>query len=148
MGNSSLLHCRIGLGLVIVLGIGATLSALGCAIYSGEDEDVTNEDTIVIGETESALYSQVSERWRQIVRDGNARGFRATSTTGGRHNRGSLHGQGRAVDFSVRHRTSAEVDRFIREMRGRGYNVRDERTRPRNQRVWTGPHIHVDDRRR
>ena len=87
---------------------------------------------------------QVSERYREIASNGRSLGFRVTSTTGGTHNRGSLHPRGRAVDFSVGGKSDAQVNLFMAEMRARGYRVRDERTRPRGQRVWRGPHIHVD----
>ena len=85
----------------------------------------------------------VSDKYKQIAADGNALGFTATATTGGHHNIGSLHGQGKAVDFSVKGKTSAQVDQFIAEMRSRGYNVNDERQRPAGQAVWSGPHVHV-----
>jgi hypothetical protein len=70
-------------------------------------------------------------------------GFTVTSTTGGRHNTGSAHYQGRAIDVSVRGKTPAEIDQFIREARNQGIQVRDERTHPPGQRVWHGPHLHL-----
>lgn len=89
-----------------------------------------------------------SSRYKEIVKEGVALGFKATSTTGGKHNKGSLHSAGKAVDFSVRGKTKQQVDRFIREMRKLGYRVRDERTQPKGQKVWTGPHIHVEVRQK
>lgn len=71
-------------------------------------------------------------------------GFRTTSTTGGQHNPGSAHYQGRAVDVGVRGKNPAEVQQFMQQAAAQGYLVRDERTRPAGQRVWSGPHIHLE----
>jgi len=65
--------------------------------------------------------------------------LRITSSTGGRHNRGSLHYQGRAIDVGVENVT-AEV---IADARRNGINVRDERTRPPGQKEWDGAHYHL-----
>jgi hypothetical protein len=70
-------------------------------------------------------------------------GFDVTSTTGGAHNPGSVHSLGRAVDVRTRDRTDAQVDAFIDAARSSGIRVRDERTRPAGQRVWSGPHVHL-----
>jgi hypothetical protein len=71
------------------------------------------------------------------------RGFTVTSTTGGQHNPGSVHGAGRAIDVRTRDMTAAQTDALIAEARAQGFQVRDERTRPAGQRVWSGPHIHI-----
>jgi len=89
---------------------------------------------------------RVSDKYKGIAADGKGMGFRVTDI-GDVHNVGSLHGQGRAVDFSVKDKSKAEVDTFIKEMRAKGYNVKDERTKPSGQKVWTGPHIYVSDTR-
>ncbi|WP_338871977.1 peptidoglycan-binding domain-containing protein [Myxococcus stipitatus] len=70
-------------------------------------------------------------------------GLHVTSTIGGRHNVGSLHYQGRAIDVRTRGVPAARIDAFIADARARGYNVRDERTRPRGQAEWSGPHLHI-----
>jgi len=54
-----------------------------------------------------------------------------------------MHAKGRAVDFSVKGKTDAQVKAFMGAMRAAGYKVRDERKQPAGQRVWSGPHIHV-----
>jgi hypothetical protein len=71
------------------------------------------------------------------------RGFTVTSTTGGHHNPGSAHGQGRAIDVRTRDHTDAEVEAFIDDARAAGIDVRDERTRPPGQQIWSGPHLHL-----
>ncbi|MEZ5405569.1 MAG: hypothetical protein R3F23_05135 [Verrucomicrobiia bacterium] len=71
------------------------------------------------------------------------RNFTVTSTTGGRHNAGSVHGSGCAVDVRTRDRTTQEVDQLIEDARGEGITVRDERTQPAGQAVWSGPHVHL-----
>lgn len=70
--------------------------------------------------------------------------FTITSVTGGRHNKGSLHGQGRALDVSVRGKANEEIERMMRAARDSGFGVRDERTRHAGQKVWSGPHIHLE----
>jgi len=72
-----------------------------------------------------------------------ARGFTVTSTTGGRHNPGSAHGAGRAIDVRTSDHSNEEINDFIREAQGAGIQVRDERTRPPGQAVWSGPHLHL-----
>lgn len=68
-------------------------------------------------------------------------GLRVTSTTGGRHNKNSKHYRGEAIDIDHRGVT-AEKLRRLRELYG--IHVRDERTRPRGQRVWGGAHFHLE----
>lgn len=72
-----------------------------------------------------------------------SRGFTVTSTTDGPHNRGSLHGRGLAVDVRTKDRTPEEVERLMEEAIRAGYRVRDERTRPPGQAVWTNEHLHI-----
>ena len=71
-------------------------------------------------------------------------GLTVTSTTGGRHNTRSKHYQGRAIDVRTRGVATDRLDAFMADARARGYTVRDERTRPAGQRVWGGPHIHIE----
>ncbi|MCP3098427.1 peptidoglycan-binding protein [Myxococcus sp. K15C18031901] len=71
-------------------------------------------------------------------------GLTVTSTTGGRHNTRSRHYQGRAIDVRSRGVSQERLDAFMADARARGYTVRDERTRPAGQRVWGGPHIHIE----
>ncbi|MFP2924237.1 peptidoglycan-binding domain-containing protein [Pyxidicoccus sp. 3LG] len=71
-------------------------------------------------------------------------GLIVTSTTGGRHNTRSKHYQGRAIDVRTRGVSQERLDAFMADARARGYTVRDERTRPAGQRVWGGPHVHIE----
>lgn len=70
-------------------------------------------------------------------------GFDITSTNGGSHNRGSAHYQGRAVDFRTKDHSDAEVRQMFDYLTASGYTVLDERQRPAGQKVWGGPHGHV-----
>ena len=71
-------------------------------------------------------------------------GFYATSTTGGKHNAGSKHFLGQAIDVRTRDKSSEECDSFIRKARALGVIVRDERERPVRQKIWSGAHIHLE----
>ncbi len=81
--------------------------------------------------------------YKGMVRLARAHGMTVTSTTGGRHNPGSLHGRGRAIDVRTRGVPAAKLNNFMRAARAAGYHVRDERVRPPGQRVWSGPHLHI-----
>lgn len=80
------------------------------------------------------------QTWRELSAFARERGFTVTSSTGGRH-LGWAHRAGRAVDVRTRDHTSSEVNAFIREARGAGITVIDER-RGGNA-AWSGPHLHL-----
>jgi hypothetical protein len=69
--------------------------------------------------------------------------LRVTSTTGGKHVKGSLHYQGRAVDISTRGLSDARVQEIINDAKGAGLGVIDERIQPAGEREWTNPHLHL-----
>lgn len=71
------------------------------------------------------------------------RGFSVSSGKEGGHNTGSLHPKGRAVDVKTRKQRAEDIDAFGQDMENLGYRVKDERTRPPGQKVWTGPHLHL-----
>ncbi len=73
-----------------------------------------------------------------------AHNFVVTSTNGGKHNIGSKHFRGLAVDVRTRDKTAFEIDSFIKICRGFGLIVRDERRKPTNQKVWSGAHLHIE----
>lgn len=81
--------------------------------------------------------------YKGMVRLAQKHGFTVTSTTGGKHNKGSLHGQGRAIDVRTRDKSPKQIKDFIAAARAAGYNVKDERVRPKGQKVWSGPHLHI-----
>ena len=67
------------------------------------------------------------------------------STTGGRHNTGSLHYSGNAFDAKGSGALDdAAVKTLSERAAERGIKLRDERRRPRGQKVWGGPHLHFE----
>src|SRR5260370_4162577 len=84
--------------------------------------------------TQTAPYKDLSK----FARD---KGFTVTSTTGGQHNKGSAHYQGRAIDVSVKGKSNGDINKFKKAAEERGYKVRDERTKPPGQKVWSAPHL-------
>lgn len=67
------------------------------------------------------------------------------STTGGRHNKGSRHYTGNAIDIKGSGAfDDATVQQLSRAASERGFLLRDERRRPKGQAVWGGPHIHIE----
>lgn len=70
-------------------------------------------------------------------------GGRITSTNGGRHNVGSTHYSGGAVDVGMGRETPEQQETIKAQLLAAGYEVRDERSRPRGQAVWSGPHLHI-----
>src|SRR6188768_2512312 len=81
--------------------------------------------------------------YKDIVKIVQEKGFVVTSTIGGRHNKGSRHYQGRAVDISCKMKSEFDILLLKDTMERMGYNFRDERIRPTGQAVWGGPHIHI-----
>jgi hypothetical protein len=70
-------------------------------------------------------------------------GFQVTSTTGGRHNVGSAHYEGRAADVRTRGKSAAEIEDFIATAKAAGLDVVDERRRLAGEKVYGGPHFHL-----
>jgi uncharacterized protein YcbK (DUF882 family) len=96
--------------------------------------------------TELQRLDKSSERatMKTLYEMGQRAGFVAgTNQSIAAHNKGSFHPLGRALDFSVRGKSPAQVAQFISELREQGFTVFDERTRPAGQRVWGGPHVHA-----
>jgi hypothetical protein len=70
-------------------------------------------------------------------------GFIITSEMGGGHNAHSKHYRGKALDVRSRGKTNFQVDMLKLIVERHGYIFRDERRRPKGQRVWKGSHIHL-----
>jgi hypothetical protein len=97
-----------------------------------------------------------AERWpgvdQPLIDFADRNGLVITSGRGGRHNPGSKHYLGKALDFSVRHDrrgnpiTEERWEHLARDAREHGMLLRDERQRPPGQAVWSGPHGHVEER--
>lgn len=73
-----------------------------------------------------------------------AYGFHVTSTCAGFHNRGSLHYRSRAIDVRTRDKSEGQIEAFMHAARAAGIHVRDERVRPAGQKVFSGPHLHLE----
>lgn len=71
-------------------------------------------------------------------------GFHVTSTNDGSHNVGSKHFRGLAIDVRTRDKTDTQIEAFISKAHSLGITVRDERKRPKNQKVWSGAHLHLE----
>jgi RHS repeat-associated protein len=83
--------------------------------------------------------------WPEMAFQAACMGFRVTdSLAQSGHNSGSWHYMGEAIDVSVKDKTDIRVNDFIDFMRSQGYVVKDERIKPPKQKVWTGPHIHIE----
>ena len=80
----------------------------------------------------------------EMVAEANLKGFTVTSTTGGAHNEGSKHARGLAIDVRTRDKSPLQVNQFITYLESKGYKVRDERNKPDSQKVWSGPHLHIE----
>lgn len=70
-------------------------------------------------------------------------GFVVTSEMGGGHNGHSKHYRGKAIDVRSRGKSNFQIDMLQMIVERHGYLFRDERVRPRGQRRWSGPHIHL-----
>lgn len=70
-------------------------------------------------------------------------GLLITSGTGGTHNPGSAHYQGRAIDVRSRGLLDTVVAQIKALAAAAGIRLRDERQRPAGQAVWGGPHLHL-----
>lgn len=77
--------------------------------------------------------------WRQAKRIAEGMGLTVTSTIGGRHNKGSLHYVGRAIDVDDIGMTPEKIN----ALEAMGFRVKDERTRPKGQKAWGGSHYHL-----
>lgn len=85
-----------------------------------------------------------SDDYKKIVAFAHEQGFTVTSTTGDKHNKNSAHYKGKAADVRTKDKTPEQVEQFIKLAKKRGFKVRDERSRPAHQKVWSGPHLHLE----
>ena len=70
-------------------------------------------------------------------------GWTVTSEMGGGHNSHSRHYIGKAIDVRTRDKTEFDIATLYTVITEQGYIFRDERTRPKGQRVYHGAHIHL-----
>ena len=80
-------------------------------------------------------------------------GLKPSSVSGDKHNKGSLHYRGRALDLGLNttfNGDEAQMESFIEwwNLGGSelfpGASLHDERTKPEGQEVWTGKHFHIE----
>ncbi len=121
----------------------STLDFFGTDPFGGgpiDPQDVIDLGVVgVVTVTPDDAPQDQSLPYEGLVQFATEQGFTVTSTTGGAHNTGSAHYEGRAIDVRTRDKTPEQVERFIREARDAGITVFDERARPPGQRVWGGP---------
>jgi hypothetical protein len=82
--------------------------------------------------------------YKDLVKLAKEHKFFVTSTTGGKHNVGSKHYKGLAIDVRTRDKSDKEIQNFIILCRSLGIRVIDERKRPVGQKVWSGAHLHLE----
>lgn len=82
--------------------------------------------------------------YRDLVAIAQLHRFHVTSTNKGRHNVGSRHYQGLAIDVRTRDKTEAQIQQLRKYCETLKIWFYDERTRPPGQKVWTGAHIHLE----
>ena len=82
--------------------------------------------------------------WKDLKYFAEACGFFVTSTNSGSHNKGSKHYLGLAIDVRTRDKTNEQIEWFLRKCAALGVVVRDERFKPKGQKVWSGAHLHLE----
>lgn len=102
-------------------------------IYNGGNNNMENQLSIKNGNT-----------FNDLVKLAKAKGFTVTSTTGGKHNSGSKHAKGLAIDVRTKDKKNAQIVEFMAFARSFGVRVLDERVRPAGQKVWGGAHLHLE----
>lgn len=70
-------------------------------------------------------------------------GWKVTSDIHGKHNKNSKHYVGKAIDVSIRNKTEFDISILYTITYRWGYIFRDERVKPKGQKVWSSPHIHL-----
>ena len=97
--------------------------------------------------------SSVKGRIYPIVDELQALGFKPSSVDTGKHNVGSLHGQGRAVDLGINTTFGGDnkkMENFLENVYPKlkqkypGLKLHDERNHPKGQAVWSGSHFHLE----
>ncbi len=93
----------------------------------------------------TALSPQpTSSPLKQLTTFAREQGLTVTSTTGGKHNPGSKHYAGEAIDVRTKDKSPEQINEAMQQATALGYRVIDERQRPAGQRVWGGPHLHLE----
>lgn len=107
-----------------------------------EDAKAGTKSATIIDE-ETKKQKAVPITLEEAVRRAQKLGATITATTGGKHNKGSAHYEGRALDLRTRDKSPEEIAQMIAQLEAMGLSVRDERIQPKGQKVWGGPHLHV-----
>lgn len=102
-------------------------------------------EEITSGPSTSAPPRILASHLGDLIDFAKEKGLTVGSTIGGHHNIGSKHYTGNAIDIKGSGAFSNEqVAQLQSEASSRGFKVRDERTRPKGQAVWGGPHVHIE----
>jgi hypothetical protein len=99
----------------------------------------------LLAEVPTATRGKTGPRLPDLIKFAQEFNLPVGSTTGGRHNVGSRHYSGNAIDIKGSGRyDDARVQALKAAAAERGFLVRDERRKPPRQKVWGGPHIHIE----
>lgn len=110
-------------------------------IYNAFDKRKQKGTTSSVNTNVLPSSNNYVEAMSKIAKDN---GFTITSTTGGEHNVDSPHYKGNAIDIRVRDKKDSDIDAIKSTYEKAGYIVRDERKKPTGQKVWGGPHLHIE----
>lgn len=100
-------------------------------------------------------YSSPSEApIGSVVSQLEAMGIKPSSVTGGQHNVGSKHYEGKALDLGINTSFGGDAKKmdefyqYLQSPQGKqkfpNVKVIDERVRPAGQKVWSNPHLHLE----
>jgi hypothetical protein len=81
---------------------------------------------------------------RRLLAYAKRNGLVVTAGTNGKHNPGSKHPQGKAIDFRTKEMSEEVWGHLERDAEQHGLILRDERIRPPGQQVWSAPHGHCE----
>lgn len=127
--NKKNLYFTLGFVLLIVINVA----------HGAEAPRTSSGEIINLGQ---AVFND----YKDLTQFALERGFRVTADIANpkKHNKGSLHSKGLAIDVSIKMHTPEDVEEFMLEAKAAGIRVLDERCRPKKQKVWGGSHVHLE----
>lgn len=136
-------------------------------LWSHPDYNINNESEDLVSKIVTDLFGDESNEEveentytdyspipiQPVVSKLAAMGLNPSSVNSGRHNEGSLHYQGRAVDLGLNTTFGGDIkkmnafkDWFIEHGNSHfpGVRLKDETNHPQGQKVWSGSHLHLE----